>query len=208
MSWFGILAPEIRSTPSSSSSRGRINQFPFAVLKLPTRTFCTAARSCSHTALEGRAIPNSFSNDSLYLLSNIIAKYLKGHSFLRQQNTHVKQLWRFEARCSKESSRPRKLCCIRCMEDLISTTRYITWSLHNKNRGGLRQFLDSFGGTEQSNTGGNPLFAGLSPDSSLGSVAYEKQDSKPRADVKLSHLALGTDSSSSIQTSETSWLIF
>ncbi|XP_030941408.1 dynamin-like protein ARC5 isoform X2 [Quercus lobata] len=132
MSWFGILAPEIRSTPSSSSSRGRINQFPFAVLKLPTRTFCTAARSCSHTALEGRAIPNSFSNDSLYLLSNIIAKYLKGHSFLRQQNTHVKQLWRFEARCSKESSRPRKLCCIRCMEDLISTTRYITWSLHNK----------------------------------------------------------------------------
>uniref|UniRef100_A0A7N2MWU4 Uncharacterized protein n=1 Tax=Quercus lobata TaxID=97700 RepID=A0A7N2MWU4_QUELO len=69
-----------------------------------------------------------------------------------------------------------------CMEDLISTTRYITWSLHNKNRGGLRQFLDSFGGTEQSNTGGNPLFAGLSPDSSLGSVAYEKQDSKPRAD--------------------------
>lgn len=71
------------------------------------------------------------------------------------------------------------------------------------NRGGLRQFLDSFGGTEQSNTGGNPLFAGLSLDSSLGSVAYEKQDSKPRADVKLSHLALGTDSSSSIQTSET-----
>lgn len=63
------------------------------------------------------------------------------------------------------------------MEDLISTTRYVTWSLHNKvvmdikigtplnlllssissqvlsfflqNRAGLRQFLDSFGGAEQ-----------------------------------------------------------
>lgn len=38
------------------------------------------------------------------------------------------------------------------MEDLISTTRYVTWSLHNKNRAGLRQFLDSFGGAEQPGT--------------------------------------------------------
>uniref|UniRef100_A0A7N2MJX7 Uncharacterized protein n=1 Tax=Quercus lobata TaxID=97700 RepID=A0A7N2MJX7_QUELO len=78
-----------------------------------------------------------------------------------------------------------RACREKCMEDLISTTHYVTWSLHNKNQDGLRQFLDSFGGTEQSNTGGNPLFAGLSPDSSLGSVAYEKQDSKPRADYTL-----------------------
>jgi hypothetical protein len=47
------------------------------------------------------------------------------------------------------------------------------------------------------------LFAGNAPDSSLGSVAYEKQDNKPREDVKLSHLASGTDSSSSIQATET-----
>lgn len=43
-------------------------------------------------------------------------------------------------------------CHEKCMEDLISTTRYVTWSLHNKNRAGLRQFLDSFGGAEQPGT--------------------------------------------------------
>ncbi|XP_030941406.1 dynamin-like protein ARC5 [Quercus lobata] len=130
---------------------------------------------------------------SVYLLQKD-GEYLSGHEvFLRRVATAFNNF--------AEST--ERACHEKCMEDLISTTRYVTWSLHNKNRAGLRQFLDSFGGTEQSNTGGNPLFAGLSPDSSLGSVAYEKQDSKPRADVKLSHLALGTDSSSSIQTSET-----
>ncbi|XP_030929320.1 dynamin-like protein ARC5 [Quercus lobata] len=130
---------------------------------------------------------------SVYLLQKD-GEYLSGHEvFLRRVATAFNNF--------AEST--ERACHEKCMEDLISTTRYVTWSLHNKNRAGLRQFLDSFGGTEQSNTGGNPLFAGLSPDSSLGSIAYEKQDSKPRADVKLSHLALGTDSSSSIQTSET-----
>ncbi|CAO2842107.1 unnamed protein product [Amaranthus hypochondriacus] len=36
-------------------------------------------------------------------------------------------------------------CREKCMEDLVSTTRYVSWSLHNKNRAGLRHFLDSFG---------------------------------------------------------------
>jgi len=40
-------------------------------------------------------------------------------------------------------------CRERCMEDLESTTRYVTWSLHNKNRAGLRHFLDSFVAPEQ-----------------------------------------------------------
>ncbi|KAM4088283.1 hypothetical protein ACB094_07G059300 [Castanea mollissima] len=129
---------------------------------------------------------------SVYLLQKD-GEYLSGHEvFLRRVATAFNNF--------AEST--ERACHEKCMEDLISTTRYVTWSLHNKNRAGLRQFLDSFGGTEQSNTY-NPLFAGLSPDSSLGSVAYEKQDSKPRADVKLSHLASGTDSSSSIQTTET-----
>ncbi|KAJ4836574.1 hypothetical protein Tsubulata_035499, partial [Turnera subulata] len=87
----------------------------------------------------------------------------------------------------------------KCMEDLESTTRYVTWSLHNKNRAGLRQFLDSFGGTEQSATGN----AGMSQDSSVGSASNEKHDSKSRMDVKLSHLASGIDSGSSIQTTDT-----
>ncbi|KAG8093429.1 hypothetical protein GUJ93_ZPchr0012g20022 [Zizania palustris] len=40
-------------------------------------------------------------------------------------------------------------CRERCMEDLASTTRFVTWSLHNKNRAGLRHFLDSFVAQEQ-----------------------------------------------------------
>ncbi|KAK2986927.1 hypothetical protein RJ640_009070 [Escallonia rubra] len=89
-------------------------------------------------------------------------------------------------------------CRERCMEDLVSTTRYVTWSLHNKNRAGLRQFLDSFGGTEQSGIGSGSV-ANLSQESS----ANDKHDVKPRADVKLSHLSSGIDASTSIQTMET-----
>lgn len=72
-----------------------------------------------------------------------------------------------------------------------------------QNRAGLRQFLDSFGGTEQSATVGNSVPVGLSQESSTGSVVYEKPDTKSRTEVKLSHLASGTDSNSYIQTTET-----
>ncbi|GAQ80690.1 dynamin family protein [Klebsormidium nitens] len=34
-------------------------------------------------------------------------------------------------------------CKDKCLEDLLSTTRYVTWALHHKNRGGLRAFLDN-----------------------------------------------------------------
>uniref|UniRef100_A0A2N9F9M3 Uncharacterized protein n=1 Tax=Fagus sylvatica TaxID=28930 RepID=A0A2N9F9M3_FAGSY len=137
---------------------------------------------------------------SVYLLQKD-GEYLSGHEvFLRRVATAFNNFAETTERACRDKCSGNVLGC---MEDLISTTRYVTWSLHNKNRAGLRQFLDSFGGTEQSNTGSNPLFAGNAPDSSLGSVAYEKQDNKPREDVKLSHLASGTDSSSSIQATET-----
>lgn len=84
------------------------------------------------------------------------------------------------------------------MEDLVSTTRYVSWSLHNKNRAGLRHFLDSFGGTEHSYVSGNSAAAGLSQAST-----HEKEDAKPRPDVKLSHVASSIDSTASIQTVET-----
>lgn len=61
--------------------------------------------------------------------------------------------------------------------------------------------MDSFAGTEQP-TVGVTVSTGLSHDSSYGS-GNEKQESKPRADVKLSHLASGMDSTSSVQTTET-----
>ncbi|BAB02559.1 unnamed protein product [Arabidopsis thaliana] len=90
-----------------------------------------------------------------------------------------------------------KSCRDKCMEDLASTTRYVTWSLHNKNRAGLRQFLDSFGGTEHNTTSGNAIGFSL-PQDALGGTT----DTKSRSDVKLSHLASNIDSGSSIQTTE------
>ncbi|KAL0365110.1 UNVERIFIED_CONTAM: Dynamin-like protein ARC5 [Sesamum angustifolium] len=92
-------------------------------------------------------------------------------------------------------------CREKCMEDLVSTTRYVSWSLHNKNRAGLRQFLDSFGGSEQSTAGVNS--ASVSPDLASGFVGNDKQEVKSRADVKLSNLASGNDSTGSVSTTET-----
>ncbi|XP_035542395.1 dynamin-like protein ARC5 isoform X2 [Juglans regia] len=127
---------------------------------------------------------------SVYLLQKD-GEYLSGHEvFLR----------RVASAFNKFAESTERACREKCMEDLVSTTRYVTWSLHNKNRAGLRQFLDSFGGAEEST---NPLSAGLHHDSSLGSVANERQYTKPRADVKLSHVASSADSTSSIQTTET-----
>nr|BAH23792.1 dynamin-related protein 5B-2 [Physcomitrium patens] len=40
-------------------------------------------------------------------------------------------------------------CREKCMEDLMSTTRYVTWSLHNKNQSGLRQYLSTLSSTNE-----------------------------------------------------------
>ncbi|MED6136784.1 hypothetical protein PIB30_059067, partial [Stylosanthes scabra] len=65
----------------------------------------------------------------------------------------------------------------RCLEDLVSTTRYVSWSLHNKSRDGLRQFLDSFGGTEHSNVNNNPTATTL-PQTN----PQEKEDTRTQPD--------------------------
>ncbi|GMN59226.1 hypothetical protein TIFTF001_028320 [Ficus carica] len=128
---------------------------------------------------------------SVFLLKKD-GEYLSGHEmFTRRVATAYNNFAEATERACRE----------KCMEDLISTTRYVTWSLHNKNRAGLRQFLDSFAGTEQS-TVGVTVSSGLLQDSSYGS-GNEKQETKPRADVKLSHLASGIDSTSAVQTTET-----
>ncbi|KAL3515566.1 hypothetical protein ACH5RR_022468 [Cinchona calisaya] len=122
---------------------------------------------------------------SVYLLQKD-GEYLSGHEvFLR----------RVASAFNNFAESTERSCHEKCMEDLVSTTRYVSWSLHNKNRAGLRQFLDSFGGSEQS--------ASLSQELSSLSMGGDKQDTKPRPDVKLSHLASGNDSSGSVQTTET-----
>ncbi|KAI4296319.1 hypothetical protein L6164_036287 [Bauhinia variegata] len=125
---------------------------------------------------------------SVYLLQKD-GEYLSGHEvFLR----------RVASAFNNFAESTEKSCSEKCMEDLISTTRYVTWSLHNKNRAGLRQFLDSFGGSEQSNVCGSPTTTAPSHTS-----ANEKEETKLRPEVRLSHLASGTDSNVTIQTSET-----
>ncbi|KAL4331328.1 hypothetical protein AHAS_Ahas13G0489100 [Arachis hypogaea] len=125
---------------------------------------------------------------SVYLLQKD-GEYLSGHEvFLR----------RVASAFNNFAESTEKSCHEKCLEDLVSTTRYVSWSLHNKSRAGLRQFLDSFGGTEHSNVNNNPTATTLPQ-----TIPQEKEDTRPQPDVKLSHLASGTDSSTSIQTTET-----
>ncbi|KAF7143147.1 hypothetical protein RHSIM_Rhsim05G0111000 [Rhododendron simsii] len=129
---------------------------------------------------------------SVYLLQKE-GEFLSGHEvFLR----------RVASAFNRFAESTERACRDKCMEDLVSTTRYVSWSLHNKNRAGLRHFLDSFGGTEQSVSSGNSTSTVVSQESSFGSVANEKQDPKARPDIKLSQLASGIDSSTSMQSTE------
>ncbi|XP_023642053.1 dynamin-like protein ARC5 isoform X2 [Capsella rubella] len=84
---------------------------------------------------------------SVYLLQKE-GEYLSGHEVF---------LKRVASAFNSFVESTEKSCRDKCMEDLASTTRYVTWSLHNKNRAGLRQFLDSFGGTEQLTTSGSSI---------------------------------------------------
>lgn len=130
---------------------------------------------------------------SVYLLQKD-GEFLSGHEvFLR----------RVASAFNNFAESTERSCRDKCMEDLVSTTRYVSWSLHNKNRAGIRQFLDSFGGNEHSVIGGNSLPANISQDSSFTSVPNDKQEIKARTDVKLSHLASAVDSSTNMQTTET-----
>ncbi|KAL5993080.1 ARP2/3 actin-organizing complex subunit Arc5 [Asimina triloba] len=119
-------------------------------------------------------------------------EYLSGHDvFLRRVGTAFNNFAESTERACRE----------KCMEDLVSTTRYVTWSLHNKNRAGLRQFLDSFAGAEQSTLATN---SAVSQDSSFGpATADNKNENKSRTEIKLNNLSHGTDSSTCFQTTET-----
>lgn len=162
-----------------------------------SRTACVIAVAKAHDTFEPflhqlgsrllhilkRLLPISF-----YLLQKD-CEYLSGHQvFLR----------RVASAFDNFAESTEKSCREKCMEDLVSTTRYVSWSLHNKSRAGLRQFLDSFGGTEHSNACNDPTATVLSQTN-----VQEKEDTKPQLEVKLSHVASGTDSSTSTQTAET-----
>lgn len=120
-------------------------------------------------------------------------EYLSGHEVF---------LERVMSAFNKFAESTEKSCREKCMEDLVSTTRYVTWSLHNKNRVGLRHFLDSFGATEQSMASATSL-AGVAPqESSQGSVINDKQDQKPKSDSKTAASISAADSGGVVHTTE------
>ncbi|XP_029122479.2 dynamin-like protein ARC5 isoform X1 [Elaeis guineensis] len=120
---------------------------------------------------------------SVYLLQKD-GEYLSGHEvFLR----------RVEIAFNKFAEATERACRDKCMEDLVSTTRYVTWSLHNKNRAGLRQFLDSFSGTEHSSNGNSTCLGGLQ-ESSFGS--NDNKHERLKTDSKPNHGTQGVDSNS------------
>ncbi|XP_051138080.1 dynamin-like protein ARC5 [Andrographis paniculata] len=129
---------------------------------------------------------------SVFLLQKD-GEYLSGHEVF---------LKRVASAFNNFAESTERSCREKCMEDLVSTTRYVSWSLHNKNRAGLRQFLDSFAGSEPSTMGVHS--SSLSPEFSSGFVGNnDKQDVKSRTDVKLNNLASGNDSAGSVATTET-----
>ncbi|KAM0888482.1 hypothetical protein ACQ4PT_028310 [Festuca glaucescens] len=120
--------------------------------------------------------------------------------FLHQKDaehfsSHDVLVKRVQAAFDKFAESTEQSCRERCMEDLESTTRYVTWSLHNKNRAGLRHFLDSFVAPEQythtaHSSGPHEQSSGLNDN---------KQD-RPKGDLRSIH---PSDSNPSSVGSET-----
>ncbi|XP_073013542.1 dynamin-like protein ARC5 [Typha latifolia] len=132
----------------------------------------------------------------LYILKRLlpISKYL-----LQKDGEHLSGhevfLRRVETAFNNFAESTEQACRDKCMEDLESTTRYVTWSLHNKNRAGLRQFLDSFSGADHSSS------PAVQHESSGG--LNENKHEKVKADLKVIHSAPVVDSNSSSTVMET-----
>ncbi|XP_039038061.1 dynamin-like protein ARC5 [Hibiscus syriacus] len=167
-----------------------------------SRTACVIAVSKAHDTFE--PFLHQLGCRLLYILKRLlpISIYLmqKDGEFL---SGHKVFLRRVASAFNNFAESTERACREKCLEDLVSTTRYVSWSLHNKNRAGVRHFLDSFGGTESSSVAANSIPPGNSQESSPVSVAAEKHGTKPRADTKLSHIHSSIDSYSSSQTAET-----
>lgn len=117
-------------------------------------------------------------------------EYLSGHEvFLR----------RVETAFNNFAESTERSCREKCMEDLVSTTRYVTWSLHNKNRAGLCQFLDSFASSEQYSA--STISSGVQQEHYLALNDNKSDRSKP--DSKPNHSNPCSDSIPCNPTAET-----
>lgn len=93
---------------------------------------------------------------ALYLLQKE-GTYLEGHELFLKKIGNVWQGFVEEM---------EKLCRTKCLEDLQSTTRYVSWSLHNKSRTDLSDLLQ----TVSRNRNSNSSNSASSPNSNSDSV--------------------------------------
>ena len=113
-------------------------------------------------------------------------------------SSHDVLVKRVQAAFNRFAESTEQSCRERCMEDLESTTRYVTWSLHNKNRAGLRHFLDSFVAPEQLCANTHTAHSAGLHEQATG-LNDSKQD-RPKGELKSSHTS---DSNPSGGVSET-----
>ena len=81
-----------------------------------------------------------------YRFSHILRRMMPIAMFLLQREGHFPTghdlfLKRVGASFHAFIEGAEKACRQRCMEDLLSTTRYVTWSLHTKSRASLKAML-------------------------------------------------------------------
>ncbi|GJP38894.1 hypothetical protein CLOM_g7027 [Closterium sp. NIES-68] len=83
-----------------------------------------------------------------FRLSHIVGRLLPIVLFLLKRDNepmlvHETFIERVQESYHKFVDSTERSCIDRCMEDLTSTTRFVTWSLHNRSRSALRSFFDS-----------------------------------------------------------------
>lgn len=105
-----------------------------------TRTACVIA------VTKAREIFEPFLHQLGYRLAHVLRRLLPIAMYLLQRegaflNGHDLFLKRVGASYHAFIEDMEKNCRGKCVEDLLSTTRYVTWSLHNKSRGALKTMM-------------------------------------------------------------------
>ena len=135
-----------------------------------TRTACVIAVSKARDAFE------PFLHQLGYRLAHVLRRLLSISMHLLQRdgnylNGHELFLAKINTAWNAFIDEIEKSCRARCLEDLQSTTRYVSWSLHNKSSADLSSLLESVERSRQQNaaeSNGNNNSRGASASPSAG----------------------------------------
>ena len=97
-------------------------------------------------------------------------EFLNGHDLFLKRVGSI--YYSFIEQCEKD-------CIQKCLDDLKSTTRYVTWSLHNKNRAGLRSVFQQVSTSEQAAAAA----AGVPKDRRSQQQARDQKEASSTAEV-------------------------